>query len=895
MLGGGGRVGAAWYDLELHDEGFIGQVQSSGQAAQSALSPASDAAAQLGTNLQEAGDKGNTSLGGKLRGAVQGVGGDLKAGALAGLGFAGGMGVAGLAAGGIQGAMNLMGDSVGLASDKVEAASKVNVLFGDSAHIVNDASKTAADTVALSSGKYLALAGDLGNLITNFGITGDAAADMSVDMIGLAADMGSFNNASTEEVTAAMGAAFRGETEPIRRFGVMLSADAVAAKAVELGLAATTKELTPAAKAQATYALILEQTTAAQGDLARTADGLANAQRLAAARQEEAMTKLGDAILPIAQTIMPMLADAGTAIITVIADIAGAIGGWISDNQALIDTIVSLVRDAIDILVGTLGDLWQLLEGPVSTALDAIGALFGIVAAGIGFLIDAVKFASDVFGDLTASMRPAVTGLEEAKVAFSDIATEAGLTAEEVEAAWAEAAAGIADGTVRVDADALRIIEAHGGITQASADMARNMEANWAAGRAAVALMPEAITQMTDESVAASRLLGQQTGEALDAAVAAAVAAGKANVADDTREMIAFAGQAAETQASADALRIGRAVPGDIGKGMLEKSREVLDAADRLIELLKNGLTPAEQAAKLIGEKYTKAVAEGVRSEIPGAKEAAQSMAVAAIKTIADAANGSPDSKSLKAIGSYYDSLLASGMTEAQARTALIAGGVAEDVIDKFAAPPRVTQATQAGTTVSDKYVSGISSFLHDEAADRRIADAAADAAGGFDYNATEDGRHVADTFISGIAAFLHSEAAERRVHDAAGDATDGLRSNSPPRTGPLRFIGVWGQNLGALFVGGMVHSIEHGQNAFASALAGYQAAAALSGVGVASAATFASTSTGTIRIVHELDLRNAPEGITERGVAEILGPTMSAELYLRNLEQAALLPPPIR
>ena len=89
---------------------------------------------------------------------------------------------------------------------------------------------------------------------------------MSADIVQLAADVGSFNNAPTADVVAAIGSAFRGESEPIRQFGVMLDVASVKAKALELGLYDGRGELDKTAKATATYQLILEQTSKAQGD-----------------------------------------------------------------------------------------------------------------------------------------------------------------------------------------------------------------------------------------------------------------------------------------------------------------------------------------------------------------------------------------------------------------------------------------------------------------------------------------------------------------------------------------------------------------------------------------------------------------------------------------------------
>lgn len=282
---------------------------------------------------------------------IKKAGSDVKKGFLEGIGIGGGLGVYDTVVKTVGAVVDAVGRSIDLASDKAEAASKANVLFGASYGIVEKASKTAATSVGLSSGAYLTAAGDLGNLITNMGITGNAAATMSVDMLQLASDMGSFNNASTQDVTEAMGAAFRGETEPIRRFGVMLSAAKVEAKALAMGLKDGKKPLSDQAKAMATYQLILEQTTAAQGDFARTADGKANADRIRAAKSEEAFTRLGEVLLPLYQTAMPLLADATTAAIDTFTNLAGAVAPLV--NGAL---------DAISAAIKTVGDSFTSLK-----------------------------------------------------------------------------------------------------------------------------------------------------------------------------------------------------------------------------------------------------------------------------------------------------------------------------------------------------------------------------------------------------------------------------------------------------------------------------------------------------------------------------------------------------
>lgn len=358
---------------------------------------------------------------------------DLLKGAAIGFGI-------GLATLGVDAVLDGIGNSIELASDKAESASKVNVIYGDSADIITRASEGAAQAVGLSSGKYLESAGNLGNLLQAMDVTGPAAADMSVDMIQLAADVGSFNNADPTEVVEAMGAAFRGESEPLRRFGVLLDEASVKAKAVELGLYSGKGALEASARAQAVYALILEDTAVAQGDFARTSEGLANQQRINAARMEDAWTRVGEKLAPIAAELMPLLADALIWVIDGIAGVVDVIADWIDDNRALIDglsnladAIIDSVVWALDLLMKIVSEVGYRLGGLVNLILDVLGAIIDFGSA-------VVKVLS---GDFEGAALAAESGLNRIGSFAENVQRVMGDTGRRAadEAEWAAAAA----------------------------------------------------------------------------------------------------------------------------------------------------------------------------------------------------------------------------------------------------------------------------------------------------------------------------------------------------------------------------------------------------------------------------------------------------------------------
>jgi hypothetical protein len=216
----------------------------------------------------------------------------LKAGALA---FA----AVGAAAGAM--AIKIGKDAIGAASDFSEEISKSRVIFGEASKDIEDFAKTAANSLGQSKKQAVSAASTFATLGKAAGLTGKDLSKFSIGFVKLASDLASFNNTSPEDAIQAIGAALRGEAEPIRRYGILLNDATLKNEALALGLIKTTKEaLSPANKVLAAQAAIYKQTADAQGDFGRTSDGLANSQRILAANIEDVKITLGESLLPVA-------------------------------------------------------------------------------------------------------------------------------------------------------------------------------------------------------------------------------------------------------------------------------------------------------------------------------------------------------------------------------------------------------------------------------------------------------------------------------------------------------------------------------------------------------------------------------------------------------------------
>lgn len=84
------------------------------------------------------------------------------------------------------------GAAVKFASDASESLNKVNVVFGDAAGQVEQFAKGAAANLGMSSQAAMEAAGTFGNLFTALGLGQAPAAQMSTELLTLAADLASF-------------------------------------------------------------------------------------------------------------------------------------------------------------------------------------------------------------------------------------------------------------------------------------------------------------------------------------------------------------------------------------------------------------------------------------------------------------------------------------------------------------------------------------------------------------------------------------------------------------------------------------------------------------------------------------------------------------------------------
>lgn len=288
------------------------------------------------------------------------------------------------------------------ASDYEENLNKIDVAFGENSKSVKDWANTARDEFGLSKVQATESVSAFGALGKGIGLTEKQAADMSTTLAGLSADLGSYFNVGTDESAKALEGIFTGESESLKKFGVVMTDTNLKQFAEDQGL--VWGEMDQTQKTMLRYQYVLAKTKDAQGDFARTSDGTANSTKIFKSAVQDLATSIGTNLLPIITPVIQKvtewinkfneLSPETQKIITIVGLLVAAIGPVliiVGKVATGISSIISLVN-----LAG--GAIGALSAGSLLPIIAVIGA---VVAAGVLLYKnwDKVKAVAKVVGD----------------------------------------------------------------------------------------------------------------------------------------------------------------------------------------------------------------------------------------------------------------------------------------------------------------------------------------------------------------------------------------------------------------------------------------------------------------------------------------------------------------
>lgn len=316
------------------------------------------------------------------------------------------------------------------ASDLQETVSKVGVVFGDSAATVISGADDMAKRFGIVKGTFLDAASSLGLVGKAAGLSQADAAGLADKLAKLAVDASSFYNVSLEDALTAMRSGLVGESEPLRRFGVLLNEASVANEALRLGLGRTKQGLTEGAKVQARASLITKGLADATGDLERTQSGFANRARQISGQITNALVSIGEKVLPVFVELASVISANLGRVQEYLTENGAYIADWghrMAENVALAGliwkqwpTFVEIAKTVVQeklaqmaeivtrlgIAIGRVGEnIWDGLTNRLETAVNYMKNLFQGFATYLGTLF------STVGANLTAQLKNAVVDM----------------------------------------------------------------------------------------------------------------------------------------------------------------------------------------------------------------------------------------------------------------------------------------------------------------------------------------------------------------------------------------------------------------------------------------------------------------------------------------------------
>lgn len=290
-----------------------------------------------------------------------------------------------------------------MAMDAVESENLFDVSMGNMAESGREFSEQLRNELGLNAYEVRKNVATINDMTHSMGLTKTQSYDLATGLTKLSYDLASFKNLKPEEAFQKLQAGITGEAEPLKRLGILVNDNTIKTYAYKNGIAAMGEELTEQQKVLARYGAIMEQTTNAQGDMARTIDSPTNQLRIFQEQIKQISIDMGTLLIPTFTKVVGKLSDLAKWFdglsteqkenIAKWGAIAAVIGPVLFVIGKLIIAIPGLVAGVKALNVG----LALLAANPVVLSITALVAVVGLLALSFaGASAAAAKAAAEI-------------------------------------------------------------------------------------------------------------------------------------------------------------------------------------------------------------------------------------------------------------------------------------------------------------------------------------------------------------------------------------------------------------------------------------------------------------------------------------------------------------------
>jgi uncharacterized protein YoxC len=248
-------------------------------------------------------------------------------------------------------------------------------IFGSLAPKMQEFGKNAVD-IGLSQNQAAKASTFIGSVLKQAGFSMDDVAGQTQKLVGIASDLAFVYNYDVSEALSGITALFRGEYDPIEKFGVAMKQSEVNAVLAANGQNKLTGAARRNAEQMARLALFMQRTSDAQGKFKESSGSLKAEQQKLQAVFANLQAEVGQALIPalvkVATAMQPLvktLAPAITYLFTQFAGIITILSGELSNVQSNLYNMVTVF-----------GGLFAVLKAILPFILDNALALAAFAA-----------------------------------------------------------------------------------------------------------------------------------------------------------------------------------------------------------------------------------------------------------------------------------------------------------------------------------------------------------------------------------------------------------------------------------------------------------------------------------------------------------------------------------
>lgn len=242
-------------------------------------------------------------------------------------------------------------------NDFIEAQNLFTVTMGNGAKAARAYANSLETLMGIDLSEWLEYQGSFNQITEGFGIGSKHAKIMSQNLTQLSYDLASIWNVPVQTAFNKLQSGMTGQIKGLKEFGINVSVAQLRETALAHGIDLATSKMTEAQKAILRYVTIMEHSTYAQRDMAKTILSPANSLRILNSQWERAQRALGSVVSVIAVKVIPWF----QALVQMIEEAASKLalffgydpnefnfGGSIGASASAMDSFDDSIGSAVD-------------------------------------------------------------------------------------------------------------------------------------------------------------------------------------------------------------------------------------------------------------------------------------------------------------------------------------------------------------------------------------------------------------------------------------------------------------------------------------------------------------------------------------------------------------------